>query len=156
MRQRVILITGANGEVGHGLIRQLYAMEDKPDIVVMDIRGLDESMAPLVDSTIVGDILELAERYCAEGADELVFYDITASPDSRTVDRDWVSNVARVLDIPFCVAGGIKSVADAEDVLQSALVKTWKSHGDQPRQELLGLIYTNIRRCATCSKKPFY
>ena len=54
---------------------------------------------------VVGDILELAERYCAEGADELVFYDITASPDDRSVDRSWVSNVARVLDIPFCVAG---------------------------------------------------
>lgn len=72
---------------------------------------------------VVGDILELAERYCAEGADELVFYDITASPDSRTVDRDWVSNVARVLDIPFCVAGGIKSVADAEDVLNKGADK---------------------------------
>jgi cyclase len=72
---------------------------------------------------IVGDILELAERYCAEGADELVFYDITASPDSRMVDRDWVSNVARVLDIPFCVAGGIKSVADAEDVLNKGADK---------------------------------
>jgi len=72
---------------------------------------------------IVGDILELAERYCTEGADELVFYDITASPDSRTVDRDWVSNVARVLDIPFCVAGGIKSVADAEDVLNKGADK---------------------------------
>jgi len=72
---------------------------------------------------IVGDILELAERYCTEGADELVFYDITASPDSRTVDRDWVSNVARVLDIPFCVAGGIKSVADADDVLNKGADK---------------------------------
>ena len=56
---------------------------------------------------VVGDILALAERYCEEGADELVFYDITASPDDRTVDRSWVSNVAQVLDIPFCVAGGI-------------------------------------------------
>lgn len=66
---------------------------------------------------IVGDIIELAERYCAEGADELVFYDITASPDGRSVDRSWVTGVASVLDIPFCVAGGIKTVADAEDVL---------------------------------------
>ncbi len=66
---------------------------------------------------IVGDIIELAERYCAEGADELVFYDITASPDGRTVDRSWVRRVAAVIDIPFCVAGGIRSVADAEDVL---------------------------------------
>ncbi len=46
-----------------------------------------------------------------------MFYDITASPDGRTVDRSWVSQVASVLDIPFCVAGGIKTVADAEDVL---------------------------------------
>lgn len=41
-----------------------------------------------------------------------------------------------------------RSEADAEDVLQNALVKTWKSHGELPREELLGLIYTNIRRCA--------
>jgi cyclase len=65
----------------------------------------------------MGDILELAERYRDEGADELVFYDITASPDGRTVDRSWVNRVAAVLDIPFCVAGGIRSVADAEIVL---------------------------------------
>jgi imidazole glycerol-phosphate synthase subunit HisF len=66
---------------------------------------------------VVGDILELAARYRAEGADELVFYDITASPDGRSVDRSWVRRVARILDIPFCVAGGIRSVADAEEVL---------------------------------------
>ena len=66
---------------------------------------------------IVGDIIELAERYTREQADELVFYDITASPDGRSVDRRWVSDVARVLDIPFSVAGGIRSVADAEEVL---------------------------------------
>jgi cyclase len=65
----------------------------------------------------MGDILELAARYRDEGADELVFYDITASPDGRTVDRSWVNRVAAVLDIPFCVAGGIRSVADAESVL---------------------------------------
>jgi cyclase len=75
------------------------------------------------DHRVVGDILELAERYCAEGADELVFYDITASPDGRSVDRSWVSGVAAVLDIPFCVAGGIKSVADAEDVLNKGADK---------------------------------
>ncbi len=72
---------------------------------------------------VVGDILELAERYCAEGADELVFYDITASPDERSVDRGWVSKVAAVLDIPFCVAGGIKSLKDAEDVLNKGADK---------------------------------
>jgi cyclase len=46
-----------------------------------------------------------------------VFYDITASPDGRSVDRSWINRVAEVLDIPFCVAGGIRSVKDAEEVL---------------------------------------
>ena len=71
----------------------------------------------------MGDIVELAQRYCAQGADELVFYDITASPDGRTVDRGWVSQVARVIDIPFCVAGGIRSVAAAEEVLNKGADK---------------------------------
>lgn len=65
----------------------------------------------------MGDIIELATRYRDEGADELVFYDISASPEGRTVDRNWVHRVAAVLDIPFCVAGGIRSVADAEAIL---------------------------------------
>jgi cyclase len=71
----------------------------------------------------VGDILELATRYRADGADELVFYDITASPEQRSVDRSWISRIARVLDIPFCVAGGIRSVADAESVLNAGAEK---------------------------------
>jgi len=75
------------------------------------------------DHKIVGDILNLAARYREEGADELVFYDITASPDGRSVDRSWVRRVARILDIPFCVAGGIRSVADAEEVLNEGAEK---------------------------------
>ena len=75
------------------------------------------------DHKVVGDILELAARYCDEGADELVFYDITASPQNRTVDRSWIARVARVLDIPFCVAGGIRSVAEAEEILSSGAEK---------------------------------
>jgi imidazole glycerol-phosphate synthase subunit HisF len=71
----------------------------------------------------VGDILELASRYRDERADELVFYDITASPEGRSVDRQWVARVARVLDIPFCVAGGIRSVADAEQILNAGAEK---------------------------------
>jgi cyclase len=71
----------------------------------------------------VGDILVLAERYRNEGADEVVFYDITASPEGRSVDRNWVRRVAEVLDIPFCVAGGIRSVEDAEAVLNAGAEK---------------------------------
>jgi cyclase len=75
------------------------------------------------DHRIVGDILELAARYRDEGADELVFYDISASPEGRSVDRTWVSRVARTLDIPFCVAGGIRTVAEADEVLAEGAEK---------------------------------
>ena len=47
----------------------------------------------------------------------MVFYDITASPDQRRVDRSWVNRVASKINIPFCVAGGIKSIKDAEEIL---------------------------------------
>jgi imidazole glycerol-phosphate synthase subunit HisF len=75
------------------------------------------------DHRVAGDILELAARYRDAGADELVFYDISASPQRRSVDRVWVRRVARLLDIPFCVAGGIRSVADAEEVLNAGAEK---------------------------------
>lgn len=75
------------------------------------------------DHRVVGDILELAQRYRDQDADELVFYDITASPQGRSVDRSWIARVAQVLDIPFCVAGGIRSVAEAEAVLNAGAEK---------------------------------
>ncbi len=75
------------------------------------------------DHRVMGGILELATRYSAEGADELVFYDITASPQGRSVDSDWVTRVAEVIDIPFCVAGGIRSITDARQILQGGADK---------------------------------
>jgi cyclase len=71
----------------------------------------------------MGDILELAQRYADEGVDELVFYDITASSDGRVVDKSWVNNVARRINIPFCVAGGIRSIADARAILNDGADK---------------------------------
>ena len=66
---------------------------------------------------VVGEIVPLAKRYAEEGADELVFYDITASSDGRVVDKSWISRVAEAIDIPFCVAGGIRTVEDAGRLL---------------------------------------
>ncbi|WOT06597.1 imidazole glycerol phosphate synthase subunit HisF [Shewanella youngdeokensis] len=66
---------------------------------------------------IVGDIVPLAARYAEEGADELVFYDITASAHDRVIDKSWVSRVAERIDIPFCVAGGIKTIEQAREKL---------------------------------------
>ena len=69
------------------------------------------------DHVDMGDIVDLACRYRDAGADELVFYDISASPDGRSVDVGWVERVSSVIDIPFCVAGGIRTLETATRVL---------------------------------------
>ncbi len=71
----------------------------------------------------MGDILDLSQRYSDEGVDELVFYDITASSDGRVVDKSWVKQVARRINIPFCVAGGIRSIEDAKVILNNGADK---------------------------------
>ncbi|WP_368565019.1 imidazole glycerol phosphate synthase subunit HisF [Pseudoxanthomonas sp. UTMC 1351] len=75
------------------------------------------------DHVDMGDIVDLALRYRDEGADELVFYDIGASPEGRSVDYSWVERVSSLLDIPFCVAGGIRSVETARAVLYAGADK---------------------------------
>lgn len=75
------------------------------------------------DHVDMGDIVELALRYRDQGADELVFYDIGASPEGRSVDYTWVERVARLIDIPFCVAGGIRHVETARRVLHAGADK---------------------------------
>ena len=75
------------------------------------------------DHIDMGDITELALRYRDEGADELVFYDISASPEGRSVDRGWIERVARLIDIPFCVAGGIRDVETAREILHAGADK---------------------------------
>ena len=75
------------------------------------------------DHVDMGDIVELALRYRDAGADELVFYDISASPEGRSVDYAWVERVSRLLDIPFCVAGGIRNVDTARAVLHAGADK---------------------------------
>jgi cyclase len=86
---------------------------------------------------VVGDILELSRRYSAEGADELVFYDITASSDQRVVDRSWIEKIAKIIDIPFCVAGGIRSVEDARAVLNNGADKISVNSPALERPELV-------------------
>ena len=69
------------------------------------------------DHRDIGDIVDHALRYRDEGADELIFYDITASADGRSLDPAWVRRVSAVLDIPFSVAGGIRDVETAATCL---------------------------------------
>ena len=70
-----------------------------------------------------GDPVELAARYNAQGADELVFLDITASSDAREIMADVVARTARRVFIPLTVGGGIRSVADARKILLSGADK---------------------------------
>lgn len=72
---------------------------------------------------IMGDIVELAKRYNSEGADEIVIYDIAASTRDSLVDKSWIRSVADVIDVPLCVAGGIKSIEDAEVVFTNGAQK---------------------------------
>lgn len=93
-------------------------------IACLDVRdGIVVKGVRFRDHVVMGGIVELALRYRDEGADELVFYDIAASPEGRSVDRGWIESVARVIDIPFCVAGGIRSVDDARAVLHAGADK---------------------------------
>ncbi len=70
-----------------------------------------------------GDPVELATRYDAEGADELVFYDITASSDGRDIVMDLVQQVSERIFIPLCVGGGIRSYDDVRAILKGGADK---------------------------------
>ncbi|MET0328605.1 MAG: imidazole glycerol phosphate synthase subunit HisF [Luteimonas sp.] len=90
------------------------------------------------DHVDMGDIVDLALRYRDAGADELVFYDISASPEGRSVDRGWVERVSRLIDIPFCVAGGIRDVATARAVLHAGADKISVNTPALERPQLIG------------------
>ncbi|MEM1538821.1 MAG: imidazole glycerol phosphate synthase subunit HisF [Candidatus Bathyarchaeia archaeon] len=76
-----------------------------------------------LDLRDAGDPVELAKRYSNEGADEIVFLDITASPERRKILRDTVERVAAEINIPFTVGGGIRNLSDARLVLCSGADK---------------------------------
>lgn len=86
----------------------------------------------------MGDAVELAARYRDQGADELVFYDIAASPEGRTLDYGWIRDIARALDIPFCVAGGIRSVEAAGRCLDHGADKVSVNSPALERPDLIG------------------
>lgn len=89
------------------------------------------------DHRDVGDIVEHALRYRDEGADELVFYDIGASPEGRGLDVEWVRRIARVIDIPFAVAGGLRTRDQAAACLDSGADKVSINSPALERPELI-------------------
>ncbi len=87
-------------------------------IVCLDVRnGRVTKGVRFKGNVDVGDPVDMAARYCADGADEMVFYDITASAEHRCCDLDMVVRAARALSIPFTVGGGIRDAADMRAAL---------------------------------------
>ena len=89
------------------------------------------------DHRDVGDIVEHALRYREEGADELVFYEISASAEGRTLDLAWVERIARVIDIPFAVAGGVRTRDQAAACLDAGADKVSVNSPALERPELI-------------------
>ncbi|MCL2759336.1 MAG: imidazole glycerol phosphate synthase subunit HisF [Treponema sp.] len=85
----------------------------------------------------VGDLVELAKKYCADGADELAFLDIGASVKSRVTLIEVIKKVAAEVTVPFCVGGGIRSVEDARAVIEAGANKVSVCSSALLRPELL-------------------
>ncbi len=99
-----------------------------------------------VDIRDAGDPVELAERYDAEGADELVFLDITASHESRDTIVDLARRTADNVFIPFTIGGGIRSVEDAQAVLDAGADKVSVNSAAIKRPELIDELAERLRR----------
>ncbi|HLL32251.1 MAG TPA: imidazole glycerol phosphate synthase subunit HisF [Allosphingosinicella sp.] len=90
------------------------------------------------DHRDAGDILDHALRYREEGADELVFYDIGASAEGRGLDLEWVRRIARIIDIPFAVAGGLRTRDQAAACLDAGADKVSINSPALERPGLIG------------------
>jgi cyclase len=95
---------------------------------------------------IVGDVLNLAGFYNNQGADELVFYDITASSDARTVSPQWISKVAAAINIPFTVAGGVRNIQSARALLKAGADKISINSPALERPELINELTSEFGR----------
>jgi len=105
-----------------------------------------------VDLRDAGDPVELAARYDAEGADELVFLDITASSDARETTVDMVYRVAEQVFIPFTVGGGVRSLEDARRLLRAGADKVSVNTAAVQRPELISEIATVFgSQCVVCA-----
>ena len=106
---------------------------------------------------VVGDIEPLAKCYNEAGADELVFYDITASSDQRTVDVDWITRIAKIINIPFCVAGGIRTVTQARAILHAGADKISVNSPALEHPELINeLVNAFGQQCVVVGIDSFY
>lgn len=89
---------------------------------------------------VIGDIIPLAEKYSEDGADELVFYEISASAENKVVDKKWVKEIAKAISIPFTVSGGIRNLDQARAILNSGADKISINSPALENPELISLL----------------
>ena len=99
-------------------------MTTKRIIACLDIAdGMVVKGVKFQNHEVIGSITEMAKKYSDNGIDELVLYDIKASADEKTINYKWIEKVAKLINIPFCVAGGINSLQKVETILKSGCDK---------------------------------
>src|SRR5437016_13238108 len=96
-----------------------------------------------------GDPVEVARRYEGEGADELVFLDISASHEGRAILLDVVRRVAEQIFMPFTVGGGIRTLDDATQLIQAGAEKVSLNSAAVRIPELIAAVSHKFGRCAT-------
>src|SRR3954469_7408254 len=101
------------------------------------------------DHVDAGDPVQQARRYQDDGADELVFYDISASHEGRQIMADLVSRVVEVIFMPLTVGGGIRTLDDATQLIQAGAEKVSVNSAAVKRPELIREISRKFGRCAT-------
>ena len=101
------------------------------------------------DHVDAGDPVEQAKRYEAQGADELVFYDITASHEGREIMADLVRRVVDVIFMPLTVGGGIRTLDDATRLIQAGAEKVSLNSAAVKNPQLIADISARFGRCAT-------
>jgi cyclase len=125
-------------------------MLSKRIIPCLDVdRGRVVKGVKFFDHVDAGDPVEQAKRYQAQGADELVFYDITASSDGRAIMADLVVKVAESVFMPLTVGGGIRTLEDATRLIQAGAEKVSLNSAAVRNPKLIAEVSAKFGRCAT-------
>lgn len=127
-----------------------FCMLQKRIIPCLDVdRGRVVKGTNFVGLRDAGDPVEIAKRYESEGADELVFLDISASHEGRAILLDMIRQVADQVFMPFTVGGGIRTLEDATQIIQAGAEKVSLNSAAVKTPELIQAVSQKFGRCAT-------
>ena len=122
-------------------VSPLYGMLTKRIIPCLDVdKGRVVKGVKFFDHVDAGDPVQQAQRYQEDGADELVFYDISASHEGRKIMADLVRRVAETVFMPLCVGGGIRTLEDATQLIQAGAEKVSVNSAAVKNPELINRI----------------